>query len=528
MKKLTLIVFLFAIKISCFAQINPAAKYASIITATALKKHLTIIASDSFEGRETGTEGQRKAAEYIENHFKSIGLKQANALNGYQQFFPIKQDSIKEVAFLFNNEKANWGTDFISPVNANQINAFNADKIVFAGYGIDDDLYNDYSHLDVKNKVVILYKGEPKKNDKYIVSVNGKSSVWSDGTNGMIKKLETAKQKGAIGALIIDANQSTFTQQSIRRSKKSSVFNPSQDAELERLNLILISHDFAKRIIGLDFENINSIASKNGLLNGIEITLPLDISYKYNKYSNVVNASNVIGIIEGTDKKDEYVFLTAHYDHLGKQNGVIYNGADDDGSGTCAVLQMATAFAKAKQEGKGPRRTVVFMTVSGEEKGLWGSEYYSDNPVFPLEKTSVDLNTDMIGRIDTERKTADSLNYVYVVGHDKISSELPVINEASNNNTTRLILDYKFDDPKDPERIYYRSDHYNFARKGVPVLFFYDGMLKADYHQPTDDVELINWPLYEKRAQMIFYTAWEMANRNEMLKRDKPLPEGKR
>jgi Zn-dependent M28 family amino/carboxypeptidase len=281
-------------------------------------------------------------------------------------------------------------------------------------------------------------------------------------------------------------------------------------------------------MIGLDFENINSIASKSGLLNGFEISLPLDISYNYNKYSDVVNASNVIGIIEGTDKKDEYVFLTAHYDHLGKQNGVIYNGADDDGSGTCAVLQMATAFAKAKQEGKGPRRTIVFMTVSGEEKGLWGSEFYSDNPVFPLEKTSVDLNTDMIGRIDTERKTADSLNYVYVVGHDKISSELPLINEAANNKSTRLVLDYKFDDPNDPERIYYRSDHYNFARKGVPVLFFYDGMLLADYHQPTDDVELINWPLYEKRAQMIFYTAWEMANRNDMLKRDKPLPEGSR
>ena len=168
------------------------------------------------------------------------------------------------------------------------------------------------------------------------------------------------------------------------------------------------------------------------------------------------------------------------------------------------------------------------MTVSGEEKGLWGSEYYTDHPLLPLEKTSVDLNTDMIGRIDTERKTADTLNYVYVVGHDKISSELPIINEGMNNENTKLVLDYKFDDPKDPNRIYYRSDHYNFARKGIPVLFFYDGMLKSDYHKTTDDIEKINWPLFEKRAQMIFYTAWEMANRNEMLKRDKPLPEGSR
>jgi len=164
------------------------------------------------------------------------------------------------------------------------------------------------------------------------------------------------------------------------------------------------------------------------------------------------------------------------------------------------------------------------MTVSGEEKGLWGSEYYTDNPVFPLNKTSVDLNIDMIGRIDSERKKDDTLNYVYVVGHDKISSEMPLINEAMNDKYTGLVLDYKFDDPRDPEKIYFRSDHYNFARKGVPVLFFYDGMLKADYHKPTDTVDKITWPLYEKRTRMIFHTAWEMANRDNMLIRDKPIP----
>jgi len=231
----------------------------------------------------------------------------------------------------------------------------------------------------------------------------------------------------------------------------------------------------------------------------------------------------VAGYIEGTDKKDEYVILTGHYDHLGMRNGQIYYGADDDGSGTCAVLEMADAFSKAKAAGNGPRRTVVFMTVSGEEKGLWGSEYYSDNPLFPLDKTSVDLNTDMIGRIDTERKTADTLNYVYVIGHNKLSSELQGINEAANTQYTGLTLDYKYDDPADPNRIYYRSDHYNFARKGVPILFFYDGMLQADYHKPTDTVDKIYWEIYEKRARMIFNTAWQMANRDDMLKRDIPL-----
>ena len=189
---------------------------------------------------------------------------------------------------------------------------------------------------------------------------------------------------------------------------------------------------------------------------------------------------------------------------------------------------MAEAFAKAKAAGKGPRRTVVFMTVSGEEKGLWGSEYYSDHPVYPLEKTSVDLNTDMVGRIDTERQKDDTMNYVYVIGHDKLSSELQGINEGVNNKYTHLVLDYKYDDPNDQNRIYYRSDHYNFAKKGVPILFYYDGMLQADYHKPTDTVDKITWDLYEKRVRMIFHTAWEIANRDEMLKRDIPLGTGTR
>ena len=247
-------------------------------------------------------------------------------------------------------------------------------------------------------------------------------------------------------------------------------------------------------------------------------------SIGYSSGKKTTEVSNVIGLVEGTDKKDEYVFVTAHYDHVGTDaKGNIYYGADDDGSGTVGVMEMAEAFAKAKKEGKGPRRTVVFMLVSGEEKGLWGSEYYSENPIFPLEKTTVDLNIDMIGRVDTERMSADTLNYVYVIGHNKLSTDLQPISEGANNKYTKLVLDYKFDDPNDPNRIYYRSDHYNFARKGVPVLFFYDGMLKADYHKPTDTVDKINFPLLQKRTQMIFNTAWEMTNRNDMLKRDLKL-----
>ena len=169
-----------------------------------------------------------------------------------------------------------------------------------------------------------------------------------------------------------------------------------------------------------------------------------------------------------------------------------------------------------------PKRTMVFMTVSGEEKGLWGSEYYTNHPVFPLDSTSVDLNIDMVGRIDPTRNYGDSLNYVYTIGEDKLSSDLMKIEDSINNTYSHLELDRKFNDPKDPNRFYYRSDHYNFASKGVPIIFYFNGT-HADYHKPTDTVDKINFDLMSKRVKLVFYTAWEMANRDAMLKRDIPL-----
>lgn len=506
---------------------DPAAKYAGSITGDNLKKHLTIVAGPEMEGRETGTEGQRKAAAYIESQFKAMGLKSAPALNGYQQYYPLYQDSLINTTLNGDGKDAVFGTDFIAPLNANETGKFKGKKVIFIGYGIDDKAYSDYNDVKVKGKVVMFFLGEPKKDGKFIISGTTRGSEWS--FPGISKKLALAASKGAIGALVINPQQETFNQRMVDNGKKTGVYFPrSTDAKM--INYALLSHAFAKTVIGGGFalDSIIAAAKRSELLkiNGVE--MKYKTNFTFNKYRNTINASNVVGVVEGTDKKDEYVFVTGHYDHLGVRNGKIYYGADDDGSGTVGVMLMAEAFAKAAAEGKGPRRTMVFMTVSGEEKGLWGSEYYSDHPFYSLDKTSVDLNIDMVGRVDTERKTADSLNYVYVIGHDKLSSDLPIINEGMNNKYTQLILDYKFDDPNDQNRIYFRSDHYNFARKGVPILFFYDGMLKADYHQPTDTVEKINWDLYEKRVKMIFHTAWEMANRDEMLKRDTPLNMGTR
>ncbi len=527
MKKNFLVAFVFFCG-HAFAQKDDASKYASVITGTDLQKHLTIIASDEMEGRETGTEGQRKAAAYIESQFKMLGLKTPLGQDGYQQYYPLYQDSLFNAELKIDGKDAVFGKDFITPLNTNETGKFKGKKVVFVGYGIDDEKYSDYTGIRVKGKVVIFFLGEPKKEDgNYNISGTKRSSEWT--FPGLNKKLAAAAAQGAIGALVINPTQETFNQRTVENGRKTGVYFP-RAGTAKTVNYALISHEFAKTIVNesFNFDSYLKSARSSEALQIHSFETGLKIVFSFNKYRTTINASNVLGVMEGTDKKDEYVFLTGHYDHLGKHEGKIYYGADDDGSGTCTVIEMATAFAKAKAEGKGPRRTIIFMTVSGEEKGLWGSEYYSDHPIYPLDKTTVDLNTDMIGRIDTERKTDDTTNYIYVVGHDKISSELPIINEAVNKQHTGLVLDYKFDDPNDKERIYYRSDHYNFARKGVPVLFFYDGMLKADYHKPTDTVDKINWALYEKRARMIFYTAWEMANRDEMLKRDKPLPEGTR
>jgi len=521
MKKLMIFpALLFALQ--GIAQRDDASKFASEIKTSFLQQHLTIIAGEEMQGRETGTEGQRRAAAYIEDQFKKMGLKTPANQKGYQQFYPLYKDSLVKSELQIGKTEAVYGTHYIAALLNNENGDFKSDDIVFAGYGIEDKNYNDYEGLDVKNKVLLIFLGEPKMDGNYVVSGSAKPSEWT--FPGLSKKLNLASEKGAAGVFLISPAQVSFSERSVNGSKKTNLFYPRTNAN-KKLNYVMLSHDFAKSVFPNEMDSLIAYAKTSRPFNaGQRFSREMKAKYDFKKEHQRTDASNVIGVIEGTDKKDEYVFITAHYDHLGMHDGKIYYGADDDGSGTVAVMQMASAFLKAKAAGKGPRRTIVFMAVSGEEKGLLGSEYYSDNPLYPLEKTSIDLNIDMVGRVDTERTLPDTLNYVYVVGHDKISTELPIVNEGMNKKYTNLTLDYKFDDPNDKNRIYFRSDHYNFAKKGVPVLFFYDGMLQSDYHKPTDTVDKINWPLYEKRVKMIFHTAWEVANRDEMLKRDLPIP----
>lgn len=246
--------------------------------------------------------------------------------------------------------------------------------------------------------------------------------------------------------------------------------------------------------------------------------VPASFLNKRKRRKALKDSENVVAFIKGSEKPDEIVVVSAHLDHVGMRNGKIYNGADDDGSGTVALLEIAEAFQKAVKEGNGPKRSLLFLHVTGEEKGLLGSKYYVENPIFPIANTVVNLNMDMIGRIDERHK--DNPNFVYLIGADKLSSELHNLSENMNNKYTNIDLDYKYNDEKDPNRFYYRSDHYNFAKHNVPIIFYFNGT-HEDYHKHTDTPDKINYDLLEKRARLVFHTAWEIANRDKRLVVDK-------
>lgn len=229
------------------------------------------------------------------------------------------------------------------------------------------------------------------------------------------------------------------------------------------------------------------------------------------------NAANVMGFIKGSKKPEEIVVISAHYDHLGKKDSKVYNGADDNGSGTLGILQIASAFQKAVKNGDAPKRSILFLHFVGEEIGLYGSRFYVENPVFNLTNTVADLNIDMIGRVD--KKHQENPNYLYIIGSDKLSKELHLINEAVNTKYNKLDFDYTFNDDNDPNRFYYRSDHYNFAKNNIPVIFYFNGT-HNDYHKPTDTLEKIDYNLLKKRCDHVFLVAWELANRKERLKLD--------
>jgi hypothetical protein len=493
-----------------------AVRFSKYVTANGMKKNLTVLASDEYEGRETGQKGQKMSAEYISKYYKDLGIPPLKALkDGYQQTFPLAVFSPQELKISYNKKNFVQNTDYYTWANITGDTAFAINEIEFCGYGINTLVYNDYDKVDVKNKAVMVLTGEPYKADgNSIITQAIEPSIWT--SNFRVKQTE-AKKQGIKYLIIVDTNiTASYTQQEQRI--KNGRMSIDTKVTLEYPFVIYISKQMADEILISSKQTTKSIATKiSSSANPVHFTQKTNLNINLTQAKQKLSAENVMAYIEGTDLKNEVVVLSAHYDHLGIQDGKTYNGADDDGSGTVAIMELAKAFQEAKKQGKGPRRSMLFLNVSGEEKGLLGSEYYTEHPIFGLENTVCDLNIDMIGRLDEAHAT--NANYVYLIGSDKLSSELHKISEQANKTYTNLKLDYTFNDENDPNRFYYRSDHYNFAKNNVPVIFYFNGV-HEDYHQETDEVQKIDFTKMEKISKLVFFTAWQIVNQTNRIKID--------
>ena len=524
-------IYLFATSIHCLLLISPslvaqsisttfdstAYQYAQTITVDELREHLEVLAADAMEGRETGQPGQKKAAQYIANTFQQAGLAAGVGDTTYFQTFPIVETSWDEPYIAVDKQEYTLFEDFFTFPKYADTTAVSFDQITFAGYGISAERYNDYQGLDVQGAAVMVLAGEPMRSDStyYLSGTKEPSRFTTNLLAGLQTKVETAQAQGARVVLMVDEN----FEQNVRRFALYAA-RPSLrlKADTSSISVVFISPQVAKALVGKRrLTKARKRITKTG--QPIHFSRPTALTIALRQNVKGVTSENVLGYLEGTDRKDELLVVTSHYDHIGITGDQVNNGADDDGSGTVAVLELAEAFAQAKADGHAPRRSLLFMTVSGEEKGLFGSEYYTNHPVFPLDSTIADLNIDMIGRIDPAHE-ADS-QYVYVIGSDRLSTELHQVNEAANATYTHLNLDYTYNALDDPNRFYYRSDHYNFAKHGIPIIFYFNGT-HADYHRPTDTVDKISFDVLRDRARLVFYTAWRLVNQDERLVVDRP------
>ncbi|MFY0685936.1 MAG: M28 family peptidase [Cyclobacteriaceae bacterium] len=456
-----------------FGQDKNAQKIAKTISEKDLRTHLSILAADSLEGRDTGESGQKRAAAYIAKYFENIGLEA-----------PVDGQYFQEFPFY----KSNWTSIYIRKKEEK----LETDRFVY--FSKRETVGEEYMNLVWIGSGSI---GDIDITDKYVVLSNDKEAAWQDRVEEMLN------QKPAGFVVMISDEELQMGLKSFRQFYSRTTTSTSLDQEGERI--ILVDED----MLSWMYDGRSAAALSKGETAKAIINADLLVDNP--------GSENVLGYLKGSEKPDELVIITAHYDHIGMNNGEIYNGADDDASGTSAVMEVAEAFTAAAKKDNGPKRSILFMCVSGEEKGLLGSQYYTDeSPVFPLSSTVANLNIDMIGRRDEMHNDGD---YVYLIGSDKLSQELHDLSESVNNNTLELELDYTYNDDNDPNRFYYRSDHYNFAKNNIPIIFYFNGT-HADYHRSTDTIEKIDFELLKKRTQLIFYTAWELANKGERIKLD--------
>lgn len=501
------------------------------ITSHQLREWLTFIASDELEGRDTPSRGLDIAAKYIASHLANWGIAPGAGEGTYFQKVPLRQSKIipETTKFEINGQQYDYGSDFLTTLVASN---FSNANFVFAGNGwvVKSKNINPYAGIDVKDKIVVVYNALPKGvtfgdlkgpaggdwfSPPLYAQMNGAKAIMTFSSFSGMANWDSARwnqsEKGVV----------EFGKQGSQIKIPMITASPKLLASLFQGEKLSASSLFAKAVSGEAMESFDLAQSKKG-------------SASINTRTEDIFTQNVVGILEGSDPvlKNEYVAVGAHYDHVGMNPffpgpDKIWNGADDDGSGTVAVMAIAKAFTEGAPR---PKRSILFIWHAGEEKGLWGSEYFSENPTVPIGSIITELNIDMIGRYQNpgdenhpQNKNLPKQGEIFTIGSRMMSTELGDLSESVNKAFLNLAYNTKYDDPNDPEQFFYRSDHFNYAKKGIPIIFFMDGS-HADYHQVSDSVEKINFESMEKVTKTIYATAWELANRATRPRVDKPLP----
>lgn len=502
------------------------------IAAAQMRDYLTFIASDEMEGRDTPSRGLDTTAKFLALNLARWGFKPAGDNGTYFQKIELRRDRADQgqTKVEYNNRALTTGVDFLPAGGSGNVSG----SLVFAGNGwfIRSKEIDAYKGIDPAGKIAVI-SGTPNMSPRGI----SRGEMGKAGEDYM-NPSDYARKKGVVGLIYMPDFQylANWQRTRLRIERGSTVVAKFQPAASAPLPSIVISPEVANALFAGEKQSATNIFNASY---GTTASAPFVMSEQKKITMSLANntesvpTQNVVAVWEGSDPllKSEYVALGAHYDHVGygcfpAGNDTLCNGADDDGSGTTALLAMAEALSKSPAR---PKRSVLFVWHCGEEKGLWGSRYFTEYPTVPLDKIVAQINLDMVGRSkkegDTNARNAELTgpDTIYLIGSTMMSTELGELVNTVNKSYLNLTFDTKYDDPRDPNRFFFRSDHYNYARKGIPIIFFFDGV-HEDYHRPGDTADKIDYQKMEKVTRTIYMTAWEIANRPERLKVDKPLP----
>ncbi len=516
------------------------------ITAAQLRDYLSFVASDAMEGRLTPSRGLDATALFIATLLSRWGVEPAGDVGTFFQEIVLKKEAVatEGTDAVLGKRSLTHGKDFL----ASPFSGTASGRLVFAGNGwfFKSAGIDPYEKIDPKGKIVILTSGGLPQ------GINPQRLIQGNPGEDWMDPASYARSKGAIGIVQIVPVLTQANPDALRRHRErveGGSFYPEKLPRGGPLSFLMGGGDQLPTIHAMvplvQALFVGEKVAANSLLMAapgaapaepFELSAGKTLRFSVETSVEVTTTRNVVALVRGSDPKleGEYVALGAHYDHSGTltpapgapASDTILNGADDNGSGTVALLAMAEALAKAPRK---PKRSILFVWHAGEEMGLWGSQYFTTFPTVPLDRVIAQLNIDMIGRSrndgedDQRNRDLSGPDELYVIGSKMLSTELGEISEGVNQAFTKMSFNYRYDDPKDPEQFFYRSDHIHYARKNVPIIFYFTGV-HEDYHQPGDEVSKIDFAKYERVTRLIYATMWELAELKQRPKVDKELP----